>query len=214
MDWLIDLDKSLFYFINVSLANTVTDTLMPVLTSSKTWMPLYVFLFLYLIFINPLIKKRLVSPLFGSYFRYFFISNKDGLLLALLIAIGVILSDQISASYIKEWVGRLRPCHTLENINLLVHCGGGKSFPSSHATNNYFAAGVLSYYFPKGRILFFTFAFLIAISRVFVGVHYPIDIIAGALLGLAIAYIIVKIHKLLLKNYNPRDIHRWFLTFY
>jgi undecaprenyl-diphosphatase len=74
-----------------------------------------------------------------------------------------------------------------------VHCGAGKSFPSSHASNNFFAATALSSYFPRGKYFFYTIATLIALSRVFVGVHYPIDITTGAILGTMIGIFISKI---------------------
>jgi undecaprenyl-diphosphatase len=78
----------------------------------------------------------------------------------------------------------------LEHINLLVSCGTGKSFPSSHAANNFFAAFILSFFYKKNPWVFYTTASLIAISRVVVGVHYPFDVIGGAIIGTAIALLL------------------------
>lgn len=178
LNWILELDTQLFLFINSTLANPVTDLLMPFITEGDNWLPIYVILFIWL-----LIK-----------------GGKEGRITFIILIIGVILTDQISATYIKEWVGRLRPCKTLEDINLLVNCGSGKSFPSSHATNNFGAAYILYKYKKNWGKVVFTLAGLIALSRVFVGVHYPIDIIFGSLLGLLIAYSLIKLKEYLMPS--------------
>ncbi len=112
-----------------------------------------------------------------------------------LLIICIIISDQLSSSVIKPLVGRLRPCQALEGVRLLVGCGGGKSFPSSHAVNNFACAVVLSHFFPRARISLFVFVSLVAISRVYVGVHYPSDILGGAVLGMLIGSRLTLIHR-------------------
>lgn len=180
IDKILELDTSLFLFINKDLANPVTDILMPFITESDHWLPIYILLFLWL-----LIK-----------------GGKHGRILFVFLILGVILTDQISASLIKEWVGRLRPCKALEDINLLVNCGSGKSFPSSHATNT-FGAAVLLYHFRKSwAYVVFGAATITSLSRVFVGVHYPIDITAGAILGCFIGYTLVLIQRKLFISEN------------
>jgi undecaprenyl-diphosphatase len=79
-------------------------------------------------------------------------------------------------------------------VHLLVHCGGGKSFPSSHAANNFGAATILTYFYRKIAWIFFSLAALVAFSRVYVGVHYPFDVLAGAILGMAISAILLLIY--------------------
>jgi undecaprenyl-diphosphatase len=76
---------------------------------------------------------------------------------------------------------------------MLVDCGGGLSFPSSHAVNNLAAATVISHYFPLQRWYWFGFASLVALSRPYVGVHYPSDIVAGGLIGVGIGFLIVSL---------------------
>lgn len=191
------IDQTLFYLINKDLESDLTNWLMPILTDSDNWMPIYIFIFIYLIFIDGFLNN---NNRISNYFLNFWRNNRKGIIFAFMLAIGITLADQISSSLIKEWVGRIRPCHTLENVNLLVNCGGGKSFPSSHATNNFYAAGVLSYYFRNSKWIFYILASLVALSRVFVGVHYPIDIAAGAILGTLIAILIINIYKVIIKN--------------
>jgi undecaprenyl-diphosphatase len=72
----------------------------------------------------------------------------------------------------------------LQNVHLLVSCGSGFSFPSSHAVNNFAAALILAFFFPQNKWWFFGFAALVAFSRVYVGVHYLFDVIGGAVIGL------------------------------
>lgn len=120
--------------------------------------------------------------------------GKKGKICVLMLFIIITLSDQISSSLIKEAVGRIRPCHVLSDINLLVPCGGGKSFPSSHAVNNFAAALTLSHFYREYKWVFFSIAAFIAFSRVYVGVHYPLDIISGAVLGLLISFCIILLY--------------------
>ncbi|OGU55821.1 MAG: hypothetical protein A2X64_11295 [Ignavibacteria bacterium GWF2_33_9] len=182
MEFILTLDKSLFYFINSFLSNSFFDWLMPIVTSQKNWNPIYIFLILFLI-----IKYK-----------------KNGLIISILLILSVGLTNLIGDE-IKHLVGRLRPCRSLENLHLLVKCGPGKSFPSLHAANNFAMAVILSYFFRKNSWIFFSLASLVALSRVFVGVHFPVDIIAGAILGSLISIIFIKLSQKLnfskIKNY-------------
>jgi len=171
MTELIELDKQLFYFINQGLANPITDYLMPIITSFDYWLPFYLFGMLYL-----LVKYRLK----GLY-----------ILFVLLFVVG--LCDLINAQLLKEYFARMRPCRDLNGVNLLINCGSGLSFPSNHAVNNFSAAMVLSHFFKRKVAIFFTIAFLVSISRVFVGVHYVVDISAGAIVGVLVATLFTTI---------------------
>ncbi len=161
LEFLINLDQTLFYFINVSLANPLTDLIMPVVTSDMLLRIMY--------------AVAIVLLLWKGDARVRWLVLFSGLVL--------LISDQTAAGYLKPLINRLRPCHTLENINLLVGCGGGKSMPSAHAANAFGQAVLFSYYFRKVAPYLVIFASLVALSRVFVGVHYPGDVIAGAVLG-------------------------------
>jgi len=166
--FLINIDIVLFYFLNSTIANPVFDFIMPIITKQQNWYIIYFGLILFLVIKYK--QKGLI------------------IVLALLIAVGI--SDFISSQVIKEAVGRLRPCRTLANIHLLVPCGAGKSFPSSHAVNNFSLATVLAYNFRKYSWIFYSIATLIAFSRISVGAHYPFDVICGALIGAVIGYLI------------------------
>ena len=81
----------------------------------------------------------------------------------------------------------------METVRLLVDCGPGKSFPSSHAVNNFAVATLFAWSFPSGRWYFFGWATLVALSRPAVGVHYPSDILGGALIGCAVALVLIQV---------------------
>jgi undecaprenyl-diphosphatase len=110
---------------------------------------------------------------------------------------------------IKEWVARPRPCHlvhgeqVVQGLHLLVNCGGGKSFPSSHAVNNFAVATVFSRYYRRGSWAFFSWAALIGLSRAFVGVHFPSDILGGALIGTGVGAAIAAGWTWLSRRYFP-----------
>jgi undecaprenyl-diphosphatase len=173
MEVLLGYDRILFHLINVTLNNKIFDSLMPFITERDHWILLYIFLWLFLV-----IK-----------------GGKPGRIAAILVLFAVLATDQISASIIKPMVGRLRPCQELEGVRLLVGCGGKFGFPSSHAANYFGVATVLAFYFPKYKSIYILVSILIAYSRVYVGVHYPIDVLVGALLGIACGVILVSIYQ-------------------
>jgi undecaprenyl-diphosphatase len=182
MEIITNIDTWLFYLLNVGLANPLFDKLMPFVTNAKHWMLVYVFLLGWMLWKG----------------------GTRGRIFALVLILAITATDQINSSLLKEWVGRIRPCHIFEDINLLVPCGGGKSFPSSHAANNFTAAIILMAFKPEYKWLYFSIAALMALSRVFVGVHFPLDIIGGALVGLGIGYAFARLGKFLLKKIEDR----------
>ena len=181
LEILQQIDTSIFFFLNSTLANPVTDFLMPLITNDKGLRIIYALAMIILLWKG---NKTLRWMVLGS-------------------ALVILLSDQISAGLLKNWIGRLRPCHTFDinTINLLVGCGGGKSMPSSHAANAFGQAVFFSYFYKKSRVYLFTYATLIALSRVFVGVHYLSDIIVGALVGTISAFIIIYFMNKFKTNY-------------
>ncbi|KAF0151931.1 MAG: Membrane-associated phospholipid phosphatase [Ignavibacteria bacterium] len=166
MDFLYQLDVTIFYFINDTLSNPAFDKIFPFLTEPKNWLITYFILFLLL-----LIK-----------------GGRLGRIAAVMLALLITASDQISSSLLKSLFERVRPCNVLEHVNILVTCTESFSFPSSHAVNNFAAALFFTMIFPKYRFWFFTVAVLQAFSRPYVGVHYPSDVVAGALIGSALGY--------------------------
>jgi undecaprenyl-diphosphatase len=164
LEWLATLDRAIFLFINVQLANPVTDFCMPIITSDM------VLRVLYAIVVVLILWK----------------GNRQLRWTVLVSGVALLLTDQISAHLMKGFFERPRPCHSLDEINLLVNCGAGFSMPSAHAAN---AFGQATVWGLRARTFVWPlliFAFLIAISRVFVGVHYPGDVLVGMLVGASV----------------------------
>lgn len=167
-------DVFLFRLFNGTLTNPVFDVVMPVITEGKYWLPSYALLLVWLVWKG----------------------GRGGRVCAVLLLLGVIIGDQFNSLYLKEWIGRVRPCRALDAVRLVgVGCGAGKSFPSSHAVNNFCAAVILTRFFPKTRALAFGIAAVVAFSRVYVGVHYPADVLAGAGEGALLAFGLLALHR-------------------
>ena len=163
---LIELDKKALLYIN-GKHSPLWDNLMYWISGDISWIPLYVVLLLLIIY-----KER---P-----YRFIFT--------ILFVAIAVALCDQISV-LIKNLVERPRPTHNPE-IEHLIHIvknyrGGTYGFVSSHAANVFGVAAFFSNQFKDSRWSFFLYAWaaVVAFSRIYLGVHYPLDIICGATLG-------------------------------
>jgi undecaprenyl-diphosphatase len=173
MDFISEIDTALFYFINVSLRNPVSDWFMPFITEKYHWFPVWG------VTIIGLIWK----------------GGKKGRLVVLLIIPVIFLSDQMSAHVLKPFFSRPRPCVTLPDVHLLVGMKRSLSFPSAHASNFFATATYFNYFYPKYRWWYFGAASLVAISRVSIGVHYPFDIIGGAILGAICAYFVIYLWR-------------------
>jgi undecaprenyl-diphosphatase len=179
MELILSLDEKLFLFLNNALANPFFDKFFPFITEVDHWMLVYI------IALSMLLWK----------------GGKKGRLTVLALILTVIITDQFVSSFLKDIIGRLRPCHTLEEVRLLVNCGSGKSFPSAHAANNFAAAFVITRFYKNNKWIFFTIATLMAFSRVYIGVHYPLDILGGAFIGSSIGILVsFGINKILNKE--------------
>ncbi|MDP8256937.1 MAG: phosphatase PAP2 family protein [Candidatus Alcyoniella australis] len=121
----------------------------------------------------------------------------------------ILLTNLIASDVIKPLVGRERPCHTLEQVRLLTpegNCSSSRSFPSAHAANLFAAAVFLSWRRRRRAWLLFPLAALIALSRVYIGVHWPSDVAAGALLGVALGTCAALIHQSRIEPDAPPDL--------
>lgn len=180
-DFLYSIDVAVFRFINGTLSNPVTDKLMPFITDVTHWYLVYVLLWFIILFKG------------GKY--------RIGLAIGMILL--VTISDQISSNLLKNLIERARPCKVLENVHLLVTCTDSFSFPSSHAVNNFAAAMFFSFFYRNLKWILFSVATLMALSRIFVGVHYPSDVVGGALIGILIGYILAVFYNyLLIKIYS------------
>jgi undecaprenyl-diphosphatase len=117
------------------------------------------------------------------------------------------LTDFVSSKVMKPLIERPRPCHEENqplNARLLIPCGSGYSFTSSHATNHFGIAFFLIFAFRKRNrtfaILLFIWAFLVGYAQIYVGVHFPLDIFCGALLGTGIALLTWELYNVSLKK--------------
>jgi len=173
IDWLVKLDTRLFLFFNNALANSVFDRLMPIVTND--WVLRVVFLIIVVLLL-----------IFGK---------KQGRVAAMLCVVAVVLSDQVSSHLIKPLVARVRPCHVVSDVHLLVACSQGLSFPSSHAANSFAIATLISLSYRRKVWLYLTIAAIISYSRIAVGVHYPFDALAGALVGMLCATAVFTAHQ-------------------
>jgi len=169
MHHILQQDLQFFNLINQTWVHPYLDVFLSFMRNSFVWFPLYVFLISFLIF-N-----------FG----------KQGVLYLSFAISMVILSNLLSSELIKKSVKRTRPCNeiTLEGKRrIIVHCGSGYSFTSSHATNHFcistflFLTGIN--FIGRWRYLFLIWAAVISYAQVYVGVHYPLDVICGAVLGI------------------------------
>jgi len=181
-EFLYSIDVNVFYFINHSLANPLFDKFFVFITDVSHW------------YIAWLILLGIL----------FFQGGKAGKFAAVGALVLIAVSDQFSSSFLKNLIARERPCNVLENVRLLVSCGGTYSMPSSHALNNFAIATFFSKLYPKYKNILLTVAFLVAFSRPYIGVHYPSDMIVGMVLGSILGYLfallLIKIENYLLNS--------------
>lgn len=181
LDTITALDITIFHFINGTLSNPFFDFIMPILTNQNNWT-------------IPLLLGLIWLVTYGG---------KRGRITAGVLVLAFILSDVLSAQLLKPLVGRIRPSHTLtDSINLLVKKGGKFSFPSNHASNSMVLAVVIGYFWRPVLPYLFGLSILIGFTRVYVGVHYPFDVVAGWVFGYTIAWgvlslwVIVKMREI------------------
>ena len=174
MNRLNNIDIFIFRLINES-GFTELDPVMLLISNKLIWIPLY-------IFILYLITKK-------------YKSNMLWILLSLVVLI--FSADSGSVQLFKNIFERLRPCHQLEEIRLVGNCGGLYSFISSHAANSFAIAFYISILFRniKGFILLFSWATIIGYSRIYLGVHFPFDIVGGMLWGLFVSLLVYILFK-------------------
>ena len=187
-------DKKLFFLINHGTANAFFDLLMPFLTVRG-----FLLFFPYILFI----LLRACTKGGGSEEK----PDLKAALWAVLISFCSFVLTDWFVQEIKQVIGRIRPCNALDGVRLLVGCTQSFSMPSNHAAN-VFAAAVSLYYLTRksvsraGAGYLFLLAFLISYSRAYVGVHYPADILAGALFGAGIALLLILLYKRAVLRYK------------
>jgi membrane-associated phospholipid phosphatase len=180
MQWIFDADRYILHLINYKWQNSFFDQLMPVLRNANLWIPLYLFL---VVFALVNIKKP-------GWFILLFLCTPA-------------LTDLLSSHIIKNHIFRLRPCRDPELFGyirvLASYCPISSSFTSSHAANHFGMATFVSLTLLPfvGRWIFLTYlwAFSIIYAQLYVGVHYPTDVLAGALVGVMAGVLTAKVYQ-------------------
>ncbi|MCO4291474.1 phosphatase PAP2 family protein [Solitalea sp. MAHUQ-68] len=181
LEQLNSIDQKAFFFVNSDLSNSFFDWLMPLMRYPAFWAPLYLFLIIFFI------KEYKIK----------------GLYLIAFLLITFAIADFVSASIIKEYFRRLRPCNDPALMGLvkvrLSRCSGGFSFISSHASNHFaIATFLISTFYQRWKWVLpvaFFWAAIICFAQVYVGVHYPFDVFCGGIFGIVVGYSVSKLRK-------------------
>lgn len=178
MNELIAEDREAFLYLN-GLGSKPYDYFWLWLSETWVWIPLYI-IFLYLLYKNFGWKKLIFIVIF--------------------IALGVTVSDQLAGIF-KHGIARLRPCNdpSLKGLMRIVKCGGAYGFYSSHASNTFFFANFMTLMLGKKYrwlpVLLFIWAILVSYSRIYLGVHFPMDVLMGAAAGFLIGGLFASLAK-------------------
>jgi undecaprenyl-diphosphatase len=178
MGWLIRLDETLFHIINIEAANTILDLVMPFISSLGNMG--FVWIILTLVFVV--------------------LGDKKGKQVGILAFFAFMLAHLLTNRVIKLAVCRPRPFLVMEHVRLLIEPPDSFSFPSGHASLG--TTWAVTNYKLKGyyRNIVLILALAIGFSRIYVGVHYPFDVLAGYLMGLVCSTVVIRFYKMFNKN--------------
>ncbi|MDP3731894.1 MAG: phosphatase PAP2 family protein [Candidatus Omnitrophota bacterium] len=173
------LDTKLFFFINRGLSHPLLNIIIPIITVMGT---------------GEFISLVGLALLFSR--------HRSRRWSALILFAGIIVTGLV-VYFLKAWVVRPRPFAVLTEVNLLMKAGGF-SFPSGHAALAFMAQTVLSRVFKKWRITLFMLALCVGFARIYAGVHYPLDVLAGIIIGIGLGYILLVVTRLCKVNLDVK----------
>ncbi len=179
LETLISWDYNLFELLYAK-GESPFESFMRLLSEKWVWVPLY------LLLIQQLLLKY----------------GRQSWLPILALVLLVICTDQLTSAWMKPYFARLRPCHDpeLQFLSFWRRCGGQYGFASSHAANTMGLAVFINLMIPKrSTIVLIVWAVLVAYSRVYLGVHFPLDILAGMGIGALMATLVWRIVRSLLQ---------------
>lgn len=189
---LINIDTNIFLSIN-RMHSPFFDYFMSTYSGKWIWVPMYVSIF-YVMLRN---------------FHW-----KVALSCLIAVALVITLADQTGATLIRPYVGRLRPANLENPISDMVHIvngyrGGSYGFPSCHAANTFGLAFFISFLFRERwlTVFFMGWALLTCYSRIYLGVHYPGDLLVGALIGLLAAYLVYLLFMKVSRHKTMKELH-------
>jgi undecaprenyl-diphosphatase len=175
LDALLAWDERMFRLLNENWHNPTLDLVMPFVTDARNYVILFVVAAIILVVVGRL----------------------HGLRLLVLTVVSVVAADAIGSHVVKVIFLRSRPCLALEGVRLLVGCTNSASFPSNHAVNASALATLVTLYMPRLWLPAVALALLVGYSRVYVGVHYPLDVLVGGVLGIVVALVLSAVMNLL-----------------
>ena len=183
IDILYNSDLKILYFINQSLSNPVFDFIMPLFDNVKNWLPFILLFWLLLSYLDIKNRKKLL----------------------VLVPIAIILGDLIGKN-IKSLELRDRPWFSLgDSINHLGGNGGKHySFPSNHALNISSIAYIFSSIYNDYHMYIWAYASIVIFSRVYIGVHYPLDVLVGASIGIIVGRGCYRLYEKVIKILSAR----------
>jgi len=162
MNWLVEIDTALLRLLNVEWIHPLLDRVIPLFSHFDLWKIPLIALLIFIV-----IRERL-----------------KGVLIVVGLGLTILLSEAMCSLAVKELIDRVRPCHIHAWVRLIEgYCPKSPAFPSSHATNITAGITYLSFFFPRWLFAMVPLALLVGYSRVYLGVHYPLDVVGGAILG-------------------------------